>query len=79
MFGKKDPAVAAKFDEIFQQGMNQTESEFLDSLNIIVRMVEVNDVYGTNAKLKIYERLTQLANCSPADRHKYARKLRRAL
>ena len=79
MFGKRDKNVADKFDEIFQQGMNQTESEFLDSLNIIVRMVEVNDVYSTNAKLNIYERLTQLANCSPADRHKYARKLRRIL
>ncbi|MCR5372266.1 MAG: hypothetical protein K6E41_02235 [Solobacterium sp.] len=79
MFGGKDKNVADRFEEIFQQGMNQSESEFLDSLNIIVRMVEVNDAYSTGKKLKIYERLTLLANCSPSDRYKYAKKLKRIL
>ena len=79
MFGSRDKKTADKFEEIFQQGMNQSESEFLDSLNIIVRMVEVNDAYSTSRKLKIYERLTLLANCSPSDRYKYAKKLKRIL
>jgi hypothetical protein len=74
-----NPEIPAQFDAIINAGTTETESQFLDSLNEIVKMVEVEDSYGTNAKLKIYELLSQLANCSPSERSKYAGKIRKLL
>ncbi|MBR2825463.1 MAG: hypothetical protein IKE51_04300 [Solobacterium sp.] len=75
LFGTKDEAIRKRFMEVFEQGSSVTESEFLDSLNEITTMVVKNETYSTNQKLKIYELLSQLSNCSPKERHKYAKKL----
>ncbi len=77
--GNRDEAIRKRFEEIFEKGSTETESEFLDSLNEITTAVELSETYSTNRKLKIYELLSQLSNCSPKERHKYANKLMRAL
>lgn len=79
LFRKHDKKIAEKFKEIMTQGTSQTESEFLDSLNIITRIVETDDTYSTNEKLKIYELLSMISNCAPAKRQKYAGKLYKLL
>ena len=61
LFRKHDPKIAAQFAEIIEQGTNQSESEFLDSLNVITRIVETDDSYSTNQKLAIYELLSQIS------------------
>ncbi len=79
LFRKHDPKIAAQFAEIIEQGTNQSESEFLDSLNVITKIVETDDSYSTNQKLAIYELLSQISNCQPEQRQKYARRLMRKL
>lgn len=76
---KHDPRVVERFEQIIEEGKNLDEIEFLDRLNIIVQMVEVDDSYSTNQKLKIYELLSQISNCFPEERAKYARKLVKVL
>ncbi|MBQ9046898.1 MAG: hypothetical protein IJ120_03260 [Solobacterium sp.] len=79
LFHKRNPKINSRFRELFDNGVNETESEFLDSMNEVVRMVEYDTEYTTNDKLKIYELMSQLCNCSSSDRHKFARKLKRIL
>ena len=79
LFRKHDGSIAKRFDEIFTAGANQAESEFLDSLNEIVKMIEVDSSYSTNEKLKIYEYLSLMNNSSATDRPKIAKKIRKAL
>lgn len=79
LFHRHNNGLAKKFNEIFAQGSNETESEFLDSLNVITEAVIKDDSYRTNEKLKIYETLSKLSNCLPSDRPKYARRLTRLL
>lgn len=79
LFRKHDGSIAKRFDEIFSAGANQAESEFLDSLNEIVKMIEVDSSYSTNEKLKIYEYLSLMNNSSATDRPKIAKKIRKAL
>ncbi len=80
LFSKKhDPAVVESFLNIMEQGASLEEVEFLDRLNMIVCTVERDDTYSTNEKLKIYELLSQISNCFPEERAKYAKKLVRVL
>lgn len=79
LFGARDEEIRKRFMEVFEQGSSETESEFLDSLNEITTMVVKNETYSTNQKLKIYELLSQLSNCSPKERHKYAKKIMNTL
>ncbi len=79
LFRKHDGSIAKRFDEIFAAGAKQAESEFLDSLNEIVKMIEVDSSYSTNEKLKIYELLSLMNNSSATDRPKIAKKIRKAL
>ena len=48
LFKKHDGSIAKRFDEIFEAGATQAESEFLDSLNEIIKMIEVDSSYSTN-------------------------------
>lgn len=79
LFKKHDSSIADRFNEIVAAGTNQTEDEFLDSLNEIVKLIEVNDSYSTNEKLKIYELLSLLSNSSAKQRLKISKKLTNAL
>ena len=79
LFRRHNNGLAKQFEEIFAKGSNETESEFLDSLNVITEAVEKDDTYSTNEKLKIYETLSKLSNCLPQDRPKYAKRLTRYL
>jgi hypothetical protein len=79
LFRKHDASVVKRFDEIFAAGANQSENEFLDSLNEIVKIIEVDNSYSTNEKLKIYELLSLMNNSSSTDRPKIAKKIRKAL
>lgn len=80
LFHRKHNGTALKtFQQVFEAGKNETESEFLDSLNEIVRVIEVDKSFTTNEKLHIYELLSQLSNCAPQERERYARKLSKAL
>lgn len=80
LFSKKhDGEVLERFDAILLQASSMTESEFLDSMNIIVCAVERDSTYKTNEKLKIYELISKISNCLPTERKSYAKKLRKAL
>ena len=80
LFHRKHNSTALKtFQEVFEAGKNETESEFLDSLNEVVRVIEVDKSFTTNEKLHIYELLSQRSNCSPQERQHYAKKLSKAL
>lgn len=79
LFKKHDGKIARAFQRIYEHGKESTESEFLDNLNLIIRAVETDDSYSTNEKLKIYELISQLSNCGPGERNKYALKLIRVL
>ena len=79
LFKKHDGSIAKRFDEIFEAGATQAESEFLDSLNEIIKMIEVDSSYSTNEKLKIYELLSLMNNSSSTSRPKLANKIRKAL
>ena len=79
LFKKHDGSIAKRFDEIFEAGATQAESEFLDSLNEIIKMIEVDSSYSTNEKLRIYELLSLMNNSSSTSRHKIANKIRKAL
>ncbi|MBR4456708.1 MAG: hypothetical protein IKS32_10910 [Solobacterium sp.] len=78
-FHKHDGRIAKAFLKVMELGKKETESEFLDSLNLITVAVEKDDSYTVNEKLKIYELLTMIANVSPAQRPKYAKRLVRIL
>lgn len=79
LFRKHDQAILKSFEQIIQEGKSQTESEFLDNLNKVIRLLEVDQTFSTNEKLKIYELLSQLSNCAPKDRTKYANRLIRKM
>ena len=79
LFKKHDGSIAKRFDEIFEAGATQAESEFLDSLNEIIKMIEVDSSYSTNEKLKIYELLSLMNNSSSTSRPKIANQIRKAL
>ncbi|NCB33559.1 MAG: hypothetical protein EOM64_06710 [Erysipelotrichia bacterium] len=81
LFGgmKHDEEILKQFDEFISQGASETEIKFLDSMNAIVKLVENEDSYSTNEKLKIYDLFSQLSNCSPTERVKYAAKVRKLL
>ncbi len=71
--------IAEAFDKVYAHGSHETESQFLDSLNLIVKAVELDQTYSTDEKLKIYELLSQLSNCGSDQRDRYAKKLRKVL
>ena len=77
--GKRHPEIVKLFDEIVQRGSQETEDQFRIHLNDVVRMVELDKNYSTNSKLQIYELLSQLSNCTPKERERYAKKLRKVL
>lgn len=80
LFSKVDHIeIVKQFDEIMQNGTRLSEEEFLDSLNAVVKAVEVESTYSISKKLAIYEALSLLTNCSSSDRLKYAKKLRKKL
>ena len=79
LFHKHNNGIAEAFEKVMELGKRETESEFLDSLNVITRIVETDDSYSTNQKLAIYELLSQISNCQPEQRQKYARRLMRKL
>ena len=72
-------AIAEKFHQIFARGGSENEMDFRDDLNGIVKDVELDDGYSTNQKLKIYELLSQIDNCMPDERQKYAKKIEKLL
>ncbi|HAE17548.1 MAG: hypothetical protein IKF00_03095 [Solobacterium sp.] len=78
--GNKSRAEIVKvYDEIIANGLQETEDQFRASLNDVVRLVELEKSYSTNRKLDIYELLTQISNCTPKERERYGRKIRRLL
>ena len=79
LFRKHNNGIARAFEKVMEHGTRETESEFLDSLNLIVNAVVEDDSYSINEKLRIYELLTMIANCAPSQRKKYAKKLTRVL
>ena len=79
IFHKHDGRIAKAFEKVMELGKKETETEFLDSLNLITVAVQKDNSYTVNEKLKIYELLTMIANVAPAQRAKYANKLRRIL
>lgn len=79
LFRKHNNGIAAAFQKVMEHGRRETESEFLDSLNLIVNAVVEDESYTINEKLKIYELLSMIANCSPSQRARYARRLIRVL
>ncbi len=76
---RHDNNIALAFERVMEYGKTETEKEFVDSLNLITNEVAKSDDYSTNEKLKIYELLTIIANCSARDRTRYAKKLIRVL
>ncbi len=79
LFRKHDPAILAEFERVYQDGKHETESQFLESLNGFTVMIEKSKDYSTNSKLLIYELLSQISNCSPSERNRYYKKLKKAL
>ncbi|MBO7703378.1 MAG: hypothetical protein J6S26_02945 [Solobacterium sp.] len=79
LFHKHNNGIAPAFEKVMEHGKRETESQFLDSLNLIVNAVVEDDSYTINEKLKIYELLSLIANCSPSQRSRYAKRLIRVL
>ena len=79
LFHKHDNGIAEAFQKVMELGERETESEFLESLNLITTAVMKDDSYTVNEKLKIYELLSMIANVAPNQRERYARKLTRML
>ncbi|MBQ9329258.1 MAG: hypothetical protein IJ225_12090 [Solobacterium sp.] len=79
LFRKHNNGIAPAFEKVMELGKRESESEFLDSLNLITVAVEKDDSYSVNEKLKIYELLSMIANCAPSQRTRYAKKLKRYL
>ncbi|MBR2677451.1 MAG: hypothetical protein IKE28_11150 [Solobacterium sp.] len=79
LFHKHNNGIAPAFEKVMEHGKRETESEFLDSLNLIVNAVVADDSYTINEKLKIYELLTMIANVAPSERPRYAKRLMRVL
>lgn len=79
LFKTHDNGILQQFEQIFEEGKNLGETEFLDKLNVVTQAVEKDRSYSTNEKLKIYELLSQICNCAPEDRERYAKKLSKAL
>ena len=71
----RNSSIAREFERVYEEGKNLTELAFLQKLNEIVIMVAKDDSFSTNEKLKIYELLSQICNCLPQERPKYASKL----
>ena len=78
--GESDPDVDRGIQAIttaqYANGLSFVQK---DSLNLIVKAVELDQTYSTDEKLKIYELLSQLSNCGPDQRDRYAKKLRKVL
>jgi len=79
LFKKHTPGMVIAFDRVVEHGQQETENEFRDHLNLIINAVAKDDTYSINEKLKIYERMSQLSNCLPKERRKYAKKVHNAL
>ena len=79
LFHRHNNNIALAFERVMEYGKTETEKEFVDSLNLITNEVAKNDDYTTNEKLKIYELLTIIANYSPSERSRYAKRLVRVL
>ncbi len=80
LFGKKhNPEIIELFDHILKNGTHISEDEFRINMNDITYLVEHDKTYSTDEKLKIYELVSQISNCTPAERERYSRKLRRHL
>ena len=79
LFRRHDNNIAAAFEKVMEYGKYESEKEFVDSLNLITNEVAKSDDYSTNEKLKIYELLTIIANCSSRERGRYAKRLIRVL
>lgn len=71
--------LAAGFENMIRNGQNLSEMEFLDHLNEFTKQVIEDQTYSTDDRLAIYELLSQISNCSPADRMRYAKKMIRLL
>ncbi len=79
MFGRQENEVVKEFRRVYEEGAHETESEFLESLNAFTVIIEKSRDYSTNSKLKIYELLSQISNCSSNERDRYAKKLIKVL
>lgn len=78
-FHQHEATIAKAFEKVMEAGKTETESRFFEHLNEIVKMVETDKSYTTNEKLAIYELISQLSNCAPPDRTRFAKKLLRIL
>ena len=78
-FRKHNNGIAPAFRKVMELGRRESETEFLDSLNLITVAVEKDDSYTVNEKLKIYELLSMIANVAPSQRARYAQRLERIL
>ena len=80
LFGKKhNPEILQLFDHIVKNGTHISEDEFRINLNDVTFLVEHDKTYSTDEKLKIYELISQMSNCTPGERGRYGRKLRKVL
>ena len=62
-----------------QENVHCSAQEFVDRLNPYIIKVELNELYSTDKKLKIFNTFTMLSNCDEKDRIKYAKKLAKLL
>ena len=79
IFHKHNNGIAEAFEKVMQLQSRESESDFLDSLNLITVAVEKDDSYTVNEKLKIYELLSMIANVTRDQRGRYAKRLSRLL
>lgn len=68
-----------EFLDMVRENVAVNAQEFCDKLNPYIIKVEMNDLYSTAKKLKIFSLFTMLSNCDDKERIKYAKKLSKLL
>ena len=76
---KHDPKIRTDFLEATKGCEKMKESELTEALKPTVLIIEKDDSYSTNAKLRIFSLLTSLSNCAERERPKYVKKIAAAL
>lgn len=71
--------IGTEFIEMVKENVSVNDQEFCDKLNTYILKVEMNDLYSTSKKLKIFSLFTMLSNCDTKERMKYAKKLAKLL
>ena len=76
---KHDPSIEASFSDALAGSDKMEERDLLDALKPTIIVIEKDDSYSTNAKLKIFALITSLSNCAPKERPKFVKKISKAL